>query len=130
MTAVTWYTHDVNDAHQFDNVTVQAASPLNDTGVDFGSTRPGDAAPVASGDSYKATAGTTLTVAAPGVLANDSDPNHDPLTAVYLAGPAHGTLSLNYDGSFTYTPAGNYVGTDSFTYEDSDGLTTSARATA
>ncbi len=129
VTALSWYTHDVNDAHQFDNVTVQAASPLNDTGVDFGSTRPGDAAPVASNDAYTATAGTTLTVAAPGVLSNDTDPNHDPLTAVYLAGPAHGTLSLNFDGSFTYIPTANFVGTDSFTYEASDGLATSAAAT-
>ena len=38
-----------------------------------------------------------------------------------MTGPAHGTLTLNADGSFTYTPAANYNGTDSFTYKANDG---------
>src|SRR4029434_321733 len=45
----------------------------------------------------------------------------DPLTATKLAGPAHGTLTLNPDGSFTYTPDANYGGADSFTYTVGDG---------
>jgi hypothetical protein len=46
-----------------------------------------------------------LTVAAPGVLANDADADGDPLSALLVSGPAHGTLALNADGSFTYSPA-------------------------
>ena len=64
---------------------------------------------------------TPLTVAAPGVLGNDTDADGDPLTAVLVSGPAHGTLTLNADGSFTYTPDANYNGPDSFTYKASDG---------
>ena len=45
-----------------------------------------------------------LTVAAPGVLGNDTDADGDPLTAQLVTGPANGTLALNADGSFTYTP--------------------------
>src|SRR5207245_9429708 len=56
-----------------------------------------------------------------GVLANDTDVDGDPLTAILVNGPAHGTLSLNNDGSFTYTPALNYNGSDSFTYKANDG---------
>src|SRR5437667_6711322 len=72
-------------------------------------------------DSYTTPEDTTLTVAAPGVLANDTDVDADPLTAILVNGPAHGTLSLNSDGSFTYSPALNYNGPDSFTYKANDG---------
>jgi VCBS repeat-containing protein len=68
-------------------------------------------------------------VAAPGVLGNDSDPDGNPLTAVLGSGPSHGTLTLNANGSFTYTPAANYNGSDSFTYRASDGTLTSNLAT-
>ena len=86
-------------------------------------------APTAAADAYSTAEDTTLTVAAPGVLANDSDPDGDPLSAVLVSGPSHGTLTLNPDGSFTYTPAANYNGTDSFTYQASDGTLTSNLAT-
>ncbi len=85
--------------------------------------------PVASNDSYTSGENSVLTIAKPGVLANDTDPNNRALTAVLVAEPAHGTLSLNSDGSFTYTPATNFVGTDSFTYDATDGLATSSAAT-
>ena len=55
------------------------------------------------------------------VLANDTDPDGDALTAALLRGPSHGTLVLNADGSFTYTPVGDFHGEDSFTYAASDG---------
>src|SRR5262249_55247264 len=60
-------------------------------------------------------------VAAPGVLGNDSDVDGDALRAALVSGPAHGALTLNADGSFTYTPAAGFRGTDSFTYRASDG---------
>ena len=78
-------------------------------------------APVAAADSYTTDEDTTLVVAAPGVLANDTDPDDDPLTAVLDENPQHGTLTLNDDGSFEYTPEAGYVGTDSFTYHANDG---------
>ena len=59
-------------------------------------------------------------MAAPGVLGNDSDIDGDTLTAVLVSGPAHGTLALNSDGSFTYTPSANYNGSDAFRYKAND----------
>src|SRR5205807_7347431 len=54
-------------------------------------------APVARNDAYSTDEDTTLTVAGPGVLANDSDVEGDALQAVLVNGPAHGTLTLNAD---------------------------------
>jgi VCBS repeat-containing protein len=51
------------------------------------------------------------------------------LAASVVSGPAHGTLTLNADGSFTYTPAAGYAGTDSVTYRASDGIDPSNVAT-
>jgi VCBS repeat-containing protein len=85
-----------------------------------------NSAPAATADSYTATAGTALNVAAPGVLANDRDPDGDAMTAVLATAPAHGTLTLNADGSFRYTPATGYSGSDGFTYKASDGKAASA----
>src|SRR5205807_1933202 len=50
-------------------------------------------------------------------------------TAVLVSGPAHGTLTLNADGSLVYMPALNFNGTDSFTYKTSDGQAQSGVAT-
>lgn len=77
--------------------------------------------PVALDDSYTVSEDTSLNVNAPGVLANDSDPDSDPLTATLSSPPVSGSLSLNLDGSFTYTPAANQNGSVSFTYQVSDG---------
>ena len=59
------------------------------------------------------------------MLGNDTDADGDSLTATVVTGPAHGTLALNANGSFTYTPAANYNGPDTFTYRVSDGQLTS-----
>ncbi len=80
-----------------------------------------NAAPVASDESYSTEADTPLTIAAPGVLGNDSDADGDALTAVLDSGPNNGALTLNPDGSFTYTPNSGFVGDDSFTYKANDG---------
>ena len=82
-------------------------------------------APVAVADHYSTNEDTAATVAAPGVLANDTDVDQDAVTAVLLGGPAHGALGLNADGSFTYTPAANFNGSDSFTYQATDGTAAS-----
>ena len=78
--------------------------------------------PITNGDSYTTKENTTLTVAAPGVLGND-DGFGAVLTAVLNASPAHGTLQFKTDGSFVYTPAPNYSGTDSFSYQAAAGTT-------
>jgi len=86
-------------------------------------------APVAVKDSYKTHMNEVLTVAAEGVLSNDKDFNGSTLTAVKFSDPAHGTVTLNTNGSFTYVPALNFTGTDSFTYKASDGVFYSNTAT-
>ena len=85
--------------------------------------------PVAADDSSTTNEDTPLTVAAPGVLANDADPDGDPLTAVLATGPANGSVTLSADGSFLYIPVGGFSGTDSFTYRANDGTVDSNPAT-
>jgi len=87
------------------------------------------AAPVAADDAFAASAGVTLSVAAPGVLANDADPDGDALSAVLVSQPAHGTLALGAGGGFSYTAAAGYSGADAFTYAPSDGALLGATAT-
>jgi VCBS repeat-containing protein len=79
-------------------------------------------APVTSDDHYTVDEDTTLSEsAATGVLANDSDiEGHVPLMAQVVNGTQHGTLTLNTDGSLSYTPNENFVGTDQFTYQATD----------
>ena len=88
-----------------------------------------NAAPVAVNDAYSVHQNAPRTVAAPGVLTNDTDAEGDPLTAVKVSDPAHGAVTLNADGSFTYTPTVGYSGADSFTYKANDGATDSNTAT-
>ena len=88
--------------------------------------------PVAVNDAYTLNENTTLAISAPGVLANDSDPDGDALTAVLVSPPTHGSVILRADGSFSYTPQHNYVsalGVDTFTYQANDGLANSTTAT-
>lgn len=86
-------------------------------------------APVAAADSYTVNQGDTLTVTAAGVLANDTDVESDPLAATKLGGPAHGSATLNANGSFTYTPNASFYGPDSFTYRAADHSSNSNPAT-
>ena len=67
--------------------------------------------PVAHNDSYATASGQPLTVlAAAGVLANDEDSAGGTLMATEVAPALHGTVVLNTNGSFTYTPNTGYVG--------------------
>ncbi|MBC7965167.1 MAG: tandem-95 repeat protein, partial [Fuerstia sp.] len=86
-------------------------------------------APVAVDDSYTVNQSMTLTVSAPGVIINDSDVEGTSLSTVLSSGPAHGTLTLNANGSFTYIPAAGFSGTDSFSYKANDGAAQSNIAT-
>jgi len=104
------WTHDTGYQMTVDNV-VANALPL-----------------LANDDNYAAIAGTPLTVAAPGVLANDSG-GSGPLSAVLVTSTMHGSLTLNSNGGFTYTATAGFTGVDSFTYQATDGLTNSADTT-
>jgi VCBS repeat-containing protein len=84
-------------------------------------------APIASSDHYSADEDETLHIpTAAGLLVNDRDIDNDSLNAVIVTAPSHGNVTLNPDGSFVYTPKGNFVGLDEFTYRASDGQSTSA----
>lgn len=85
-------------------------------------------APFALPDSFSTLEDTPLVMPAPGVLANDSDPDGDPLTAALLTSPDSGALALAADGSFTYTPTLDASGVFTFTYFASDGVLTATRA--
>lgn len=85
--------------------------------------------PVALNDAFDTDEDIELNVAAPGVLANDTDADSQPLTAILVDAPASGSLVLDPAGSFTYTPDGDYNGIDSFTYQASDGIDLSNVAT-
>jgi len=88
--------------------------------------------PTASADSYSFWYDSLDTAAqgVTGVLANDDDNDSDPLTAVLKSGPSHGTLTLNSNGSFVYTPSqSGWTGVDAFTYAASDGVAESSPVT-
>lgn len=80
--------------------------------------------PTAVDDAYSITQGGVINTTLdglPSVLANDTDPNFDPLEAFVVNGPSHGSLTLNLDGSFTYSHNGQSSTDDSFTYVANDG---------
>jgi hypothetical protein len=68
--------------------------------------------------------------AASGVLSGAGNPDNEPLTASVSKAPAHGSLSLVADGSFTYTPAPDFNGADGFEFlvSDSKGATAVGKA--
>ena len=83
--------------------------------------------PVATNDTVATPEDTTVTV---DVLANDSDPDNDPLSVLSVSDPASGSTTLNANGTITYTPDAGFVGIDTFTYAVSDGdLTDTATVT-
>jgi PKD repeat protein len=88
-----------------------------------------DTAPSAGDDRFTTIEGRALHVADPGVLANDGDPDGDPLSASVAGGPEHGLLALAPAGGFDYTPDPGFHGTDTFTYSAEDGGLASAPAT-
>jgi len=75
-------------------------------------------APIANTDRIVTNEDTPLVITpvGQGVLANDSDADNDRLTVTTQTEPANGTVTLNQDGTFTYTPDPEFNGIDSFTY--------------
>ena len=113
------FTYVANDG-QVDSATATVTitvNPVNDV-------------PVADGNSYSTSKNMPLTIdAASGVLSNDSDIDGDALTSSIASEASNGTVTLNSDGSFTYTPNSDFVGSDSFTYVANDGTIDSQAAT-
>lgn len=77
-----------------------------------------DRPPVAANDSASAKDTQPVII---NVLANDSDPDGDLLAVTSTTRPARGTVTINANGSLTYTPTAPYSGTDAFQYTVSDG---------
>jgi hypothetical protein len=75
-------------------------------------------APIAGDDTASTTAPNAVTIR---VLDNDIDPDGDPIQLTSVGAAAHGTTSINRNGSFvTYTPDAGFSGTDSFVYSIDD----------
>lgn len=99
--------------------TTIAVTPSGDSGLTAVYTA--NALPLAQDDAYAADADGVLDVAAPGVLANDLDADGDTLTATLVEAALHGSVLINADGSFAYTPPSGFEGTDGFRYAVTDG---------
>lgn len=105
-----WFWYEFTDGRQVPRAAkVQLTiTPVND-------------APVGVADAYRMIQGTTLRVRqAEGLVANDQDVDRDQLKARLVSGPAHGTLDLEADGTFTYKPQAGFVGADTFVYHTDD----------
>ena len=76
-----------------------------------------NSAPLAAQDSFIVEKNSTFNLPAPGVLVNDTSINGKPLTAILVQSTEHGTITLNADGSFSYTPENDYEGSDLFIYK-------------
>jgi VCBS repeat-containing protein len=114
------FTYRANDGIATSNVATVSITitPVNDL-------------PVAVNDAYTTNEDVPLNVPANGVLANDTDSDlpAQSLSAIAVALPANGTLALNANGGFLYTPNANFNGADSFTYKVNDGAGDSNVAT-
>ncbi len=112
----TYYADDYDDPSEPATVTIEV--------VPQGTNVP----PSAAADAFTTKQDKALEIPAPGVLDNDQDVNGDPLTAMLETEPANGTVTLNADGSFSYTPNTGYTGSDSFSYRANDGQASSTAA--
>ncbi len=99
------------------------------TGIVNVTVTPVNDAPLANSDTYTTREDVSLSVPAPGVLSNDTDVENNALTALLVTNVSHGSLTLNANGSFIYTPASNYFGKDVFAYRVFDGVASSAAST-
>jgi VCBS repeat-containing protein len=116
------YTPD-QDFNGDDFFTYQASDGMDDSNIAEVSitVSPVNDAPVAEADSYITDEDAPLVIQAPGVLGNDTDVDGDRLSAILVTQPMFGTLTLDQEGSFIYTPDADFNGGDSFTYQASDG---------
>ena len=124
-TIITYYNNTDLEPHGWSNITVFAfnnsgSGGFGESGISQDTQVPNNA-PIAVGDSYNVNEDSVLNIIAPGVLDNDNDLDSDPLNTVLVDNTTNGTLTLNENGSFSYTPNSNFNGADSFTYKANDG---------
>ena len=100
----------------------QSVRNINVTATFEGQT-PGNSPPLAVADTATTTAGTAVNIV---VLANDSDPDNDPLTITAVSNFVNGTATVNANNTVTFAPTAGFSGSDGFTYTISDGTTTSS----
>ena len=99
----------------------------------------GNTPPIATDDTFSSFVDVPLSSS---VISNDTDPNGDVITIADVAGiaattaqaiatTAGGTVTLNTDGTFTYTPPAGFIGEDTFDYSivDPSGVTDDATVT-
>lgn len=99
--------------------------------VEYGNFTSQGEPPEVNADTYIMSKNSTLlTTTGNGVLSNDQGSILGNLTAELQSDVSNGTLNLNNDGTFTYTPSTNYTGTDSFTYRAFDGTNYSSTTVA
>jgi hypothetical protein len=118
ITVTAVYTDDLGTAESLTSAPTAPVMNVNET-------------PVAVNDNLNVTEDNSITF--PSVidlLGNDSDMDGDALSISGFTQPVNGTLADNADGTFTYTPTGNFNGTDNFTYTISDGNGGTASGTA
>jgi uncharacterized delta-60 repeat protein len=124
---------DFNGVDSF-TYTVEDGKGGSETAIVSITVNPINDAPIASSDSYSLSEGASLNVSAAAanrLLINDNDVDGDVITLSTspIVNVSNGSLTLNSDGSFVYTPPANYSGNDSFTYQIDDGKGATANAT-
>ncbi|MFA5127410.1 MAG: Ig-like domain-containing protein [Patescibacteria group bacterium] len=126
------------DGDNYDSFTfrvIDGSGEENSTGLSvnsiFVNVSPANEAPLAFDDeTYITDEDSALSISAgEGVLQNDTDADEDALSTVIVSDPENGTVLLDEDGGFTYTPNTGYQGVDLFTYKAFDGLSYSNVAT-
>ncbi|CAG0931401.1 Collagenase ColH [Thermoflexales bacterium] len=93
-------------------------NPVDNIAVETTTLAPLNLDPIAVADTSTTTVGVPVTI---NVLANDSDPDGDPLSVIAITPPLSGTAAINLDNTITYTPTSGFAGIDAFTYTISDG---------
>jgi subtilisin family serine protease len=116
---------DYHGTDTFD-YTIQDGAGLTDTATVSLDVTPVNDQPVAANDSASTAEDAPTTI---DVLANDTDPDGDPLTVSDVGAPSVGSVAIEADGRLTYTPAANYAGSDTFSYTVADGAGGSDSAT-
>lgn len=107
-----------------DSVTNEVAEAIVDITIGSSNT-----APTAEAQQFSVAAGADFNSAAGALLNGAKDSEGDTLTAVIGTQASNGTVTVNADGSFLYTPDTDFFGFDEFTYKVSDGVAESAEET-